>query len=98
MNSELSILFGVLLATGVISFKSSYKSDVEVPEGYTIVPNVEGMDVDGAADTLHKSGLDYVSGGNVLSDFIKADLIVLQDPESGKVVVSGTKIVLTVCA
>lgn len=90
------IVVGVLLATGVISFSSVYKTGITVPEGYTTVPNVEGLDVSSAASILNDSDLDYISGGNVLSDYVDADLIVLQDPESGKTVAQGTTIVLTV--
>ena len=90
------IVFGVLLATGVISFQSLFKTDIEVPDGYTVVPDVEGMDVDSAVELLNANGLDYVTGGNVISDYIDADLIVYQDPESSKIVELASTVVLTV--
>ena len=46
------VLFGVLLATGVIHFDSLFVKIVEVPAGMVIVPNVEGMKSDKAISKI----------------------------------------------
>ena len=90
------ITFGTLLATGVISFASLFKTDVEVPEGYTIVPEIEGLDIEKATNELKLSSLNYTTGGNVTSDYIAANLIVYQDPESGKIIPKNSVVQITV--
>ena len=90
------ITFGTLLATGVISFASLFKTNVEVPEGYTIVPEIEGLDIEKATNELKSSSLNYTTGGNVTSDYIAANLIVYQDPESGKIIPKNSVVQITV--
>ena len=90
------VIIAVLLATGVIDFKSLFKRSVDVPEGYTEVPDVEGMDVASAVDELLNSNLDYIAGGSVVSEYIDADLIVYQNPEAGRVIEENSMIELTV--
>lgn len=90
------LVFAALLATGVIKFDSKYKNSAEVPEGYTIIPNIEGMELDKAIVMLKSSDLNYTTGGNVVSDFIDANLIAYQDPWAGKQVPVNTIITLTV--
>ena len=87
---------GILLATGVISFESLFKADVDIPEGYTVVPDVEGMDVDSAINALSESNLDYRTGGNAVSDYIDANMIVYQNPEAGKVIPVDSVIEITI--
>lgn len=87
---------GVLIYTGVIDFKSLFRTDVAIPDGYTEVPNVEGMDIESAVETLRDNELDYVTGGSVVSEYVDADLIVLQSPEEGKLVQEDTRIELTI--
>ena len=87
---------GILLAMGVIDYKSLFKTEVEVPEGYTIVPNIEGMDIDSAIAALQAGNLDYITGGNVVSDYLDANLIVYQTPEAGKIVSLGSVVVITI--
>ena len=90
------LVFGTLLATGVIEFSSMFKTSVEVPEGYTIVPNIEGMDTDAATEELAKNKLNYTTGGSVTSDYIAANLIVFQDPESGRIIPINSLVQITV--
>ena len=87
---------GILLAMGVIDYKSLFKTEVEVPEGCTIVPNIEGMDIDSAIAALQARNLDYITGGNVVSDYLDANLIVYQTPEAGKIVSLGSVVVITI--
>lgn len=90
------LVFGILLATGVIKFKSLFKTSVDVPEGYTIVPNIEGLKIDSATEKLTNSNLNYKTGGNVTSDYISANLIVYQNPESGRIIPINSLIEITV--
>lgn len=89
------ITFGVLLATGVMRFESLFKTNVDIPEGYTVVPAVEGLSINEATEQLIKAGLDY-STGSATSDFIEPDLIVYQDPEGGRVIPLSSNILITV--
>ena len=90
------LVFGVLLATGVISFSSLFKTKVEVPEGYTIVPTIEGFSIDDAINQLAESELNYTTGGSVTSDYIAANLIVYQDPEGGRIIPVNSLVAITV--
>ena len=90
------LTFGVLLATGVIKFSSLFKTSVEVPEGYTIVPNIEGADIEEATTQLMMSNLNYTTGGNVTSEYIAANLIVYQDPEGGRIIPINSLVAITV--
>ena len=90
------VVLAVLIATGVISFQSMFKTDVEIPEGYTLVPSVEGMSIEDAIETLSESNLNYRTGGSVITDYVDADLIVYQDPEADKAVEINSVIEITV--
>ena len=90
------LTFGVLLATGVIKFSSLFKTSVDVPEGYTIVPNIEGVDIEEATAQLKTSNLNYTTGGNVTSEYIAANLIVYQDPEGGRIIPINSLVAITV--
>ena len=91
------LFFGVLLLTGVIKTESLFKSSSEVPEGYTVVPNIEGLDINEATKQLTKSKLNYTTGGNVTSDYVAANLIVFQNPSSGKLLPVNSLVEITVC-
>lgn len=90
------LVFGILLATGVIKFKNMFKTKVEIPEGYTVVPNIEGLKIDAAIEQLTNSNLNYKTGGNITSDYIAANLIVYQTPESGRITQINSLIEITV--
>ena len=90
------MVFGVMLASGIINFSSVFKSDVEVPAGYTIVPAIEGLDVENAENQLAVSNLTYVTGGSVISDFVPANMIVLQNPEAGRIVPVNSVVEITI--
>ena len=92
----LFLMFGVLLATGVISFSSLFKTDVEIPEGYTVVPAIEGLTIDDATNELNVNNLNYTTGGSVISEYVEANLIVYQDPEGGRVMPINSLVSLTV--
>lgn len=96
--SLLSILliFGVLLATGVISLGSLFSGKVEVPDGVVIVPDVEGMEKDKAIQTIEELKLQVSAEGNVVSDYIQAGRIVLQSPNGGSYIEEYGSVKLTV--
>lgn len=96
--SLLSILliFGVLLATGVISLGSLFSGKVEVPDGVVIVPDVEGMEKDKAIQTIKELKLQVSAEGNVVSDYIQAGRIVLQSPNGGSYIEEYGSVKLTV--
>ena len=89
------LLFGILLASGVV-FKSLFNRDTNVPEGYVIVPNTEGLSVDSAIVLLEENGLNYTTGGNTMVDYVDVDTIVYQNPEPGRIILNGSNIELIV--
>lgn len=90
------VILGVLLATGIISFPSLFTDEITIPEGMTIVPDVEGMDKDAAFEALEKQKLFPSPEGNVESEYIEAGKIVLQSPQGGCYLEENEKVVLTV--
>lgn len=90
------IIVGVLLATGVINIGSLFSGKVVVPEGYVIVPDVEGMAKDEAIKTIEEMKLQVFAEGNVVSEYIQAGKIVLQSPNGGSYLEEYGTVVLTV--
>ncbi len=90
------LVCGVLLYTGVISFASLFSDDINVPEGSVVTPNVEGMSRDDAINKIESSDLYACVEGNIESEYIDADKIVLQSPEGGMYSKKGSTISLTV--
>ena len=90
------LVFGALLATGVISLGSLFSGKVEVPDGVVIVPEVEGMEKDEAIRTIEDMKLQVSAEGNVVSDYIQAGRIVLQSPNGGSYIEAYGTVKLTV--
>ncbi len=90
------IIVGVLLATGVINIGSLFSGEVVVPEGYVIVPDVEGMAKDEAIQAIEEMKLQVSAEGNVVSEYIQAGKIVLQSPNGGSYLEEYGTVVLTV--
>ena len=90
------IIFGVLLATGVINIGSLFSGKVEVPEGMVIAPDVEGMDKDEAVTEIESVNLFALANGNVESEYVEAGKIVLQTPVGGSYIDEYGTITLTV--
>lgn len=90
------LIFGVLLATGVISLGSLFSGNVEVPDGTVIVPDVEGLEKDEAILKIENVKLQVSAEGNVVSDYIQAGRIVLQSPNGGSYIEEYGTIKLTV--
>ena len=89
-------LIGLIVIGLTLRIESPFKRQVDVPEGYVAVPNVEGMDIDNAISALQEVGLSYISGGNAIVDYIDANTIVYQIPEVGRMVPQGSSIELVV--
>ena len=92
---SLLIVFGALLATGVIKF-SLFSSEIVVPEGMVVVPDVENMDKDEAINEIQTNKLVVSTGGNITSKYIEAGKIVLQDPTGGTYLQENGTVVLTI--
>lgn len=92
------LTFGMLLLTGVISFKSPFKTEVVVPEGVVIVPDVEGLDKDIAIEEITASKLNAVADGSIVSEYIEAGRIVLQSPVGASYLSERGSVILTVSA
>lgn len=89
------VIFGILMATGVL-LKSAFRSDIDVPDGYVEIPNTEGLEAQEAIDVLEECGLSYSTGGNTIVDYVPADTIVYQTPESGRMLPIGSRVELVV--
>ena len=87
---------GVLVAMGIIQPKDYFKTTVEVPAGYTMVPNVEGMDIESAANLIHSCNLEYSTGGNAASKYVDPNLIMFQSPDENRILPVNSVIVITV--
>lgn len=90
------ITAGVLLVTGVIRVPSLFSDKIVIPEGITVVPDVEGMDKDAAFAAIEKQKLFPSPEGNVVSEYVEAGKIVLQTPVGGSYLEENGTVVLTV--
>ena len=90
------LVFGSLIAAGIIKI-SSFKTKVVIPDGYTVVPSVEGLDIENATKELSNSKLNYTAVGNLTSEYVEAGLIVYQNPDGGKTLPINSLIEITVC-
>lgn len=75
-----ALVFGGLLATGVIRFDSLFSEKAVVPDGYVVVPDVENLDKDEAIALIKKNNLTPNIVDNVESEYINAGKIILQTP------------------
>ena len=89
------VLLGVLLLTGVINL-SRYSTEVVIPEGTTIVPEVEELTKEEAETELADARLAASVTGNITSAYIPAGTVVLQDPVAGTYLGVNGKVRLTV--
>ncbi|MBP3392827.1 MAG: PASTA domain-containing protein [Clostridia bacterium] len=90
------LLIGVLLLTGVLRVPSKYNDEVVIPDGFIVVPDVEGLNKDEALSAIADSGLIPRSEGNVISDYLEPGQIVLQTPVSGSYLEQNGIVNLTV--
>ena len=78
------LVFGILLATGVISFTSLFSDKVSVPEGYVITPEVEGLSLEEAYELIEKDDLQPKLEDSIISDYVETNKIITQSPEGGQ--------------
>ena len=85
------LVFGTLLATGVIKFSSLFSDEIVIPEGIVVAPDVEGLTKDEALQLIESNHLLASTNGNIESEYIAAGTIVLQTPVGGTYLdVNGT--------
>ncbi|MBP3238618.1 MAG: InlB B-repeat-containing protein [Lachnospiraceae bacterium] len=89
-------VFGVLLLTGVIRFKSNYSDKVVVPDNMTVVPDIEGEQSNKAIKQIEDEKLIAVATGNVISQYVEAGKIVFQNPSAGSYLEINGKIEIIV--
>ena len=88
--AALFVVFGLLLATGVIKF-SRFTEEIVIPQGVVVIPDVEGMSTEEALKQLNNSQLLVSTDGTVKSEFVGAGKIILQSPVGGSYInVNGT--------
>ena len=76
----MAVIFGGLLLTGVISFKSPYTDKIVTPDGYVTVPDVESLYHTEAVEKIQECELIPMITGNVASEYVEAGKIILQTP------------------
>ena len=91
------VVFSVLIATGIINFKSLFSSEMVLQEGYQRVPNVINMDKLEAAALLEEAGFNYVYGESVISEYLDKNVVISQDPESGGIYPTNSVVTLVIC-
>ena len=89
------IVLSTLLMTGVINF-SLFSREVEIPEGFVSVPNVEGLNINEAIKELEEHALLPLTYGTVESEYVSAGKVVLQNPTENSQAKKNSKILLTV--
>ena len=88
----------LIIVTMVILFsvRSPFKTSVVTPEGYAVVPNLEGMNVSDAIAALQSCGFDYTTGGNVYSNYIEPENVVYQNPGAGRMIPVNEPVEITI--
>ena len=94
----LLIVFGTLIATGVISPKSLFSSNVEVPDNMVVVPQVETMDMNEAVQLLQNQHINVSTAGNVESEYVAVGKVVFQNPNAGTYIYEYGTVALTISA
>lgn len=77
----LIIVGGVFAINSIIHI--SPPSEAVIPDGMVVVPDIEGEKMSVATSTIKKGSLNATIAGNIESDYIEAEKIVLQDPLGG---------------
>ena len=93
----LSVTAAVLLFTGVINF-SVFSDEVVIPEGVTIVPDVEGIYREEAVGYIEDSEMLALISGTVESEYIPAGRIIVQNPVGGTFAEKYGTVELTICS
>lgn len=92
---SLSLIFGVLIGTGVINF-SQFSDEIIIPQDVVVVPDVEGLYRQEAISLITSNRLLASTGGSIESEYLPAGKIMLQTPTGGSYLgVNGT-VVLTI--
>lgn len=83
---------GILFGLGIIGFDSNLKSETEIPDGMTRIPNVVNTELQSAEDKLKEFDLRIFVEGQEYSNDIPMNFIKSQNPGGGAVVDKITNI------
>ena len=72
------------------------KSSAKVKDGYTLVPNVVGLDINSATKALEEAGLTAKASYSAGPTEYEKDIIAMQDPAEGAEVEIGTVLTLVI--
>lgn len=92
------IVMSVLFGLGIIGFDSNLKSETEIPEGMTRIPNVVNTELYSAKDKFKKLDLRIFVEGQEYSNDIPMNFIKSQTPGGGSVVDKMTDINVRISA
>lgn len=90
------LLFAVLLATNVISFRSLFSSIVTIPDKMVIAPDVESLEKDEAIAQLKALNITVSTDGNITSEYVEPGKVVFQSPNAGTYVYEYGTVFLTI--
>ena len=91
------VAFAGLLISGFFDF-DLFNDEVIIPEGITVVPDVEGLTKSEAVEEIEAEEMFPMIAGTIESEYIPAGLIVVQDPVGGTYAEKGGMVHLTVCS
>lgn len=77
------IVFIGLLFSGVIDFKRESNEVIYIPNGYSITPNIEGIQSDEAKKLIEDNSLQFQIVGNVKTEYCEPNIIIYQNPIAG---------------
>ena len=90
------IVLCILLAVGVIGPKSTLKTDFNVPDGQTLVPDIVADELEDAQKTLEDNQLKLRISDRVENAIIKKDMVLLQNPDAFNIIEIGSFIDITI--
>lgn len=94
----IAVIFGVLVATGVIHIESGLNDNITIPEGHTRVPTVINSEYESGEDRLRSANLIMEIEGKEPSEKIPENLILTQEIDGGLIVADNTVVGVKVSA
>lgn len=90
------VALSVLVAFGIIGPKSTLKTDFDIPEGQTLVPDVVATELEIAQEKLESNSLQWRIKDTKSSETIKSGLVLMHEPDAGNITPIGTYVDITI--
>ena len=92
------IVLSVLFVFGIIGPRSTLRTDFNVPDGHTLIPNVVAHELEDAQKTLETNNLQWRIKDRKQSEVIENGLVLMQDPDALNVAPIGSYIDIIISA